>query len=61
LGTVALVTNAIIAPFVLKEKFRIQDLIGILLSIAGAVIVVRVKSFFSFSLLFFLSLYKLLL
>lgn len=43
LGTVALVTNALIAPFVLKEKFRTQDLIGIALAIGGAVVVVRLR------------------
>lgn len=41
LGTVALVTNALIAPFVLKERFRTQDLIGIVIAIGGAIVVVR--------------------
>ena len=41
LGTVALVCNAIIAPVVLKERFRVQDLIGIIVAIGGAVVVVR--------------------
>jgi len=41
LGTVALVSNAIIAPFALKEKFRPQDMLGILFAIAGAIVVVR--------------------
>jgi len=49
LGTVALVSNAIIAPILLKEKFRIQDGIGIVFAIGGAIIIV----FSSFSFLFF--------
>ena len=40
LGTVALIANCFIAPVMLKEKFRKKDIIGITLSIAGAVIVV---------------------
>lgn len=44
LGTVALVSNCIIAPFVLKEKFRVQDLIGIALAVGGAVLVVLYSS-----------------
>jgi uncharacterized membrane protein len=43
LGTVALVSNAIIAPVVLKERFRLQDLIGIIIAIGGAVVVVRAR------------------
>lgn len=46
LGTIALVTNAVIAPFVLKEKFRTQDLLGIVLSIGGAVVIVRLPLIF---------------
>ncbi|KXG50072.1 Magnesium transporter NIPA [Penicillium griseofulvum] len=40
LGVVALISNCIIAPCLLKEKFRKRDLWGVLVSIAGAVIVV---------------------
>jgi drug/metabolite transporter (DMT)-like permease len=40
LGTVALISNAIVAPLLLKEKFRRQDALGILLSILGAAVVV---------------------
>ncbi|KGO45660.1 Magnesium transporter NIPA [Penicillium expansum] len=40
LGVVALISNCIIAPCLLKEKFRKRDLWGVLVSIAGAVVVV---------------------
>ncbi|CAI2168427.1 18075_t:CDS:2 [Funneliformis geosporum] len=40
LGTVALISNVILAPIMLKERFRKQDLIGILIAIIGAVVVV---------------------
>ncbi|RAL14415.1 DUF803 domain membrane protein [Aspergillus homomorphus CBS 101889] len=40
LGVVALISNCVIAPFMLKEKFRQRDAWGVLISIAGAVIVV---------------------
>ncbi|KAK2732918.1 hypothetical protein FQN57_002439 [Myotisia sp. PD_48] len=40
LGVVALVSNCIIAPFMLKEKFRQRDFWGVVVAIAGAVIVV---------------------
>lgn len=40
LGVVALISNCIIAPVMLKEPFRRQDLFGVLVSIAGAVVVV---------------------
>jgi len=54
LGTVALVSNAIIAPFALKEKFRPQDLAGIVFAIGGAILVVcfpsKIPFFFPFSL-----------
>ncbi|EED12952.1 DUF803 domain membrane protein [Talaromyces stipitatus ATCC 10500] len=40
LGVVALISNCIIAPFLLKEKFRQRDLWGVLIAIAGAVVVV---------------------
>lgn len=40
LGVVALISNCVIAPFMLKEHFRKRDLWGVLVSIAGAVVVV---------------------
>ncbi|KAF1981801.1 DUF803-domain-containing protein [Aulographum hederae CBS 113979] len=40
LGVVALISNCIIAPFMLKERFRKRDLLGVLVAIAGAVTVV---------------------
>ncbi|CAG8544762.1 1291_t:CDS:2 [Racocetra persica] len=40
LGTVALISNVILAPIMLKETFRPQDLLGILIAIIGAVVVV---------------------
>lgn len=40
LGVVALVSNCIIAPLILKERFRGRDLLGVLVAIAGAVVVV---------------------
>eukprot|EP00835_Amoeboradix_gromovi_P006075 NODE_654_length_5502_cov_0.204516.p3 type:complete len:184 gc:universal NODE_654_length_5502_cov_0.204516:2672-2121(-) len=40
LGTVALIANTILAPLILKEKFRIRDLYGIVLAVVGAVLVV---------------------
>lgn len=40
LGTTALIANCFIAPVLLQEKFRKQDVVGIALSVAGAVIVV---------------------
>ncbi|CDM35917.1 hypothetical protein PROQFM164_S04g000798 [Penicillium roqueforti FM164] len=40
LGVVALISNCIIAPCLLKEQFRKRDLWGVLVSIAGAVVVV---------------------
>ncbi|CAG8088514.1 unnamed protein product [Penicillium nalgiovense] len=40
LGIVALISNCIIAPCLLKEKFRKRDLWGVLVSVAGAVVVV---------------------
>jgi hypothetical protein len=45
LGVVALISNCIIAPFVLKERFRVRDGIGVLIAIGGAVtVVVSAKS-----------------
>ena len=40
LGVVALISNCIIAPFMLKERFRTRDGLGVLVAIAGAVTVV---------------------
>ncbi|KAF8469179.1 magnesium transporter NIPA-domain-containing protein [Kalaharituber pfeilii] len=40
LGVVALISNCIIAPLMLKEPFRGRDFLGVFVSIAGAVIVV---------------------
>ncbi|KAG5301074.1 DUF803 domain-containing protein [Histoplasma ohiense] len=40
LGVVALISNCLIAPFMLKETFRQRDLLGVLVSIAGAVTIV---------------------
>ncbi|KAL8865224.1 MAG: hypothetical protein Q9174_007003, partial [Haloplaca sp. 1 TL-2023] len=40
LGVVALVSNCIIAPCLLKEPFRQRDFWGVLVAIAGAVVVV---------------------
>ncbi|KAI9762674.1 MAG: hypothetical protein M4579_000292 [Chaenotheca gracillima] len=40
LGVVALVSNCIIAPIMLKERFRQRDFWGVLIAIAGAVTVV---------------------
>ncbi|KAL8818396.1 MAG: hypothetical protein Q9191_007949 [Dirinaria sp. TL-2023a] len=40
LGVVALVSNCIIAPCLLKERFRQRDFWGVLVAVAGAVVVV---------------------
>lgn len=40
LGVVAMISNCVIAPFMLKEKFRKRDFWGVLIAIAGAVVVV---------------------
>lgn len=40
LGVVALISNCLIAPLLLKEKFRIRDGVGVLIAVAGAVVVV---------------------
>ena len=40
LGVVALVSNCIIAPLLLKERFRLRDGLGVVVAIAGAVTVV---------------------
>lgn len=40
LGVVALISNCVIAPIMLKEHFRIRDFWGVLVAVAGAVTVV---------------------
>ncbi|KAF2750352.1 DUF803-domain-containing protein [Sporormia fimetaria CBS 119925] len=40
LGVVALISNCIIAPFMLKESFRARDGFGVLVAVGGAVTVV---------------------
>ncbi|MCJ1392547.1 hypothetical protein MMC18_005415 [Xylographa bjoerkii] len=40
LGVVALVSNCIIAPYLLKERFRRRDFLGVIVAVAGAVTVV---------------------
>ncbi|KAF8246167.1 DUF803-domain-containing protein [Wilcoxina mikolae CBS 423.85] len=40
LGVVALISNCVVAPVMLKEPFRRRDVLGVLVSIAGAVVVV---------------------
>lgn len=40
LGVVALVSNCVIAPFMLKERFRQRDFMGVVIAVTGAVIVV---------------------
>jgi magnesium transporter len=40
LGVVAIISNCIIAPFFMKERFRFRDFVGVLISVAGAVTVV---------------------
>ncbi|KAF9182737.1 hypothetical protein BGZ50_004708 [Haplosporangium sp. Z 11] len=40
LGTVALVSNVILAPLMLREPFRRRDLLGIVIAIIGTVVVV---------------------
>lgn len=40
LGVVALVSNCIIAPCMLKERFRLRDFWGVVVAVAGAVVVV---------------------
>lgn len=40
LGVVALISNCVIAPFMLKEQFRQRDFWGVIVAIAGAVVVV---------------------
>jgi drug/metabolite transporter (DMT)-like permease len=40
LGVVALISNCMIAPFMLKEPFRMRDGLGVLVAVGGAVTVV---------------------
>jgi drug/metabolite transporter (DMT)-like permease len=40
LGVVALISNCVIAPFMLKERFRQRDFWGVLVAVAGAITVV---------------------
>jgi drug/metabolite transporter (DMT)-like permease len=40
LGVVALISNCVIAPFFLKERFRRRDLLGVVIAVGGAVTVV---------------------
>ncbi|KIW48628.1 uncharacterized protein PV06_01198 [Exophiala oligosperma] len=40
LGVVALISNCLIAPLMLKERFRKRDFFGVLVAVAGAVVVV---------------------
>lgn len=40
LGVVALISNCIIAPIMLKERFRARDLLGVVIAVGGAVTVV---------------------
>ncbi|KAJ4309878.1 hypothetical protein N0V94_008724 [Neodidymelliopsis sp. IMI 364377] len=40
LGVVALISNCIIAPFMLKERFRWRDAMGVVVAVGGAVTVV---------------------
>lgn len=40
LGVVALISNCVIAPIMLKEEFRLRDFWGVFIAVAGAVTVV---------------------
>lgn len=40
LGVVALISNCVIAPFMLKERFRVRDFFGVVVAVGGAVTVV---------------------
>ena len=40
LGVVALISNCVIAPIMLKERFRFRDFCGVVVAVAGAVVVV---------------------
>ncbi|KAL1924599.1 uncharacterized protein VTP21DRAFT_4253 [Calcarisporiella thermophila] len=40
LGIVTMISNVLLAPLMLKERYRIRDMIGILIAICGAVVVV---------------------
>lgn len=40
LGVVALISNCVIAPIMLKERFRLRDFWGVVVAVAGAITVV---------------------
>ncbi|KAI9661983.1 MAG: hypothetical protein M1831_002898 [Alyxoria varia] len=40
LGVVALISNCLIAPIMLHERFRLRDLVGVVIAVGGAVTVV---------------------
>lgn len=40
MGAIGIAWNAILARAILKEKFRIQDLIGCLLNVAGILLII---------------------
>ena len=40
LGVVALISNCVIAPVMLKERFRLRDFWGVVVAVGGAVTVV---------------------
>lgn len=40
LGVVALISNCVIAPIMLKERFRLRDFCGVVVAVGGAVTVV---------------------
>lgn len=40
LGVVALISNCVIAPIMLKERFRLRDFWGVVVAVGGAVTVV---------------------
>ena len=40
LGVVALISNCVIAPILLKEQFRLRDFWGVVVAVGGAVTVV---------------------
>ncbi len=40
LGVVALISNCVIAPILLKERFRLRDFWGVVVAVAGAIIIV---------------------
>ena len=44
LGVVALISNCLIAPFLLRERFRWRDGLGVIIAVAGCVIIVMSAS-----------------